>query len=205
MEYWALQFKLLQMLPNPEHLRSPGPLGINENKIVPGTAAEAVANLETVIRMYYRRHSFQACDTYMTNFVLMLVTLMMEAIKQRTGATSAAHLEHLRSTVLLSVKCLYDQGKNVHCSNIIYRLLRDGLEPSEMSVLRRYISPSEEAEKEPLDPQQARSHYPITVMRFDEDPEATLMENMVREYNRMALGSPPAAGESPGQGDDGGG
>jgi hypothetical protein len=193
------------MVPHAEPLRSPGPLGVNENRIVPGTAAEAVANLETVIRMYYRRHSFQACDTFMTNFVLMLATLMMEAIKQRTGVTSATHLEHLRSTVLLCVKCLYDQGKSVHCSNVIYRLLRDGLEPNEMGILRGYIAPSEEAEKEPLDPQQARSNYPITVMRFDEDPEATLMENMVKQYNRMALGSPPAAGESPSQRDSGDG
>jgi hypothetical protein len=167
--------------------QSPASPGLSEDNIIPGTTAEAAANLETVPRMYYTRHSFQVADVFLANFLTMVAKLMIEALKARTGLTKADHINSLRSTLLLCLKGLNGQGRNIHCTYVIYRLLRDSLEPMEVNILRGYIATDEENDSKPLDPQQARSHFPITIMRLDEDPEASFMVNMVKEYNTMVI------------------
>lgn len=103
----------------------------------------AMRNLETVARLYYLRHGFEACDSFMTYFLALLASISLRALE---GSGDGARLspgrgrpEVLRSTLVLAMKGLRDQGRHLHVCKVLFRLLRDRLPPAEADILGRFV------------------------------------------------------------------
>ncbi|KKO98434.1 hypothetical protein THAR02_09461 [Trichoderma harzianum] len=149
------------------------------------TAAHAAARLETVGRLYYIRHSFEYCDPFLTIHLSFIAGGAMDSLKM-TPADDVETIKSLRSTIILSLKGLYDQGQHIHLTSVIYRLLRDRLAPRDLAILQNYVVWDPLTTEEPLLVEYAQSHYPLTMGNKDEDPTSVRLENLVKEYEQLS-------------------
>lgn len=115
----------------------------------PGTALDvtwrdiikhAEVRLETLLRLYYLRHSFESYDPLLMHWLMFLG----DTVLQRLDSTSArlmsrSDVESMRSTLILCAKGLYDQGHNYHIAVLVYRLLRDRMKANDLDLLRTHI------------------------------------------------------------------
>ncbi|KAL7822712.1 hypothetical protein V8C26DRAFT_179922 [Trichoderma gracile] len=149
------------------------------------TAAHAAARLETVARLYYIRHSFEYCDPFLTIHLSFVAGGAMDSLKL-TPAHDVETIRSLKSTIILSLKGLYDQGQHIHLTSVIYRLLRDRLSPEDLALLQNYVVWDPMAPEEPLLVQYAQSHYPLTMGSKHQDPTSTRLENLVKKYGQLS-------------------
>lgn len=149
------------------------------------TAAHAAARLETVGRLYYIRHSFEYCDPFLTIHLSFIAGGALDSLKM-TPADDVETIKSLRSTIILSLKGLYDQGQHIHLTSVIYRLLRDRLAPRDLAILQNYVVWDPLTAEEPLLVEYAQSHYPLTMGNKDEDPISVRLENLVKEYEQLS-------------------
>lgn len=149
------------------------------------TAAHAAARLETVGRLYFIRHSFEYCDPFLTIHLSFIAGAALDSLKL-TPAHDVETIKSLRSTIILSLKGLYDQGQHVHLTSVIYRLLRDRLGPQDLAILQNYVVWDPLTPEEPLLVQYAQSHYPLTMGSKHEDPTSARLENLVKQYERLS-------------------
>ncbi|KAK1252494.1 hypothetical protein MKX08_003681 [Trichoderma sp. CBMAI-0020] len=165
--------------------------GISEPSILKketahSTASHAASRLETVTRLYYIRHSFEYCDSFLTIHLSFVAGAAMDALKA-TPAHEASTARSLKSTIILSLKGLYEQGRHIHLTSVIYRLLRDRLEPKDLELLQNHVDWDPLTPEEPLLVQYAQSHYPLTMGRKEADPDGARLENLVKQYDQLAF------------------
>lgn len=185
MEYYVVLICMAQM----RVLKSEGTVTEEEDELVVvarNTAAQtlpyAVVRLETVIRLYYLRHSFKFCDTYMTYFLSMLVNIVMESKSGKLVAFKEKDsLEHLRSTLVLCLQGLADQGRHAHVTAVICKLLLERQAPEDANMLGGYI-PLDILETRSTMDERVYSAYPLQ-SGMAENPDASRLENLVKKYN----------------------
>ena len=185
MEYHALVFALSHGQLGPDLPSAPAPDGAES--IVPEATSVAIARLETVARLYYMRHSFEHCDSFLTFFLSTLGLARLAGLE--ASAKNSEQLRSMRSTVILCIKGLYDQGQHVHIAAAVYRLLRGRLSACDLEAVESHVQWEPADEEEPLIAQHVQSQWPLTIIGLDQDPEASTLDNLARQYDRMSLGA----------------
>lgn len=102
---------------------------------------ESVTRLETLLRLYYLRHGFEAFDSFLIHFLGTLNHLSMNAIESNADH---AYLEPHRSTVVLITKGIYDQGQCHFTARAVLRLQVSLMRPEDVELLRRHVEMEEE-------------------------------------------------------------
>ncbi|KAG5756739.1 hypothetical protein H9Q70_000625 [Fusarium xylarioides] len=186
MEYCVLLFKVAQMAQEEiEPPRTPTGEAVNNNTRPSRTVQYALRCLETVLRLYHLRHSFEHGDTYLTYFLSILAYSTTENMNRSSiSPDDVKALETLRATLLLAVKGLYDQGQHVYVSSVMCRLIRDRMTKEEMTALRRYTMWKGD---QPLVPHYLRSTFPVTVMMLEEDWKLETVESLAKKYDQLAI------------------
>ncbi|KAI8710723.1 Zn(2)-C6 fungal-type domain-containing protein [Fusarium sp. LHS14.1] len=186
MEYCVLLFKVAQMVPEETKLRpSTGAKAVDDDTRPPTAVAYALRCLETVLRLYYLRHSFEHTDTFLTYFLSILANMTIESMNSDSVSPDDVEtLKSLRATLILAVKGLYDQGQHVYVSSVICRLMRDRMTDGDMDALRRHTTWEDD---QPLVPQYIMSAFPVTIVKQDEDWQLETVENLAKKYDELAL------------------
>ncbi|KAK4661170.1 LOW QUALITY PROTEIN: uncharacterized protein QC763_704630 [Podospora pseudopauciseta] len=107
---------------------------------------------ETLLRLYYLRHGFEALDVFIMVSLMTLAFITTKELEdtrlslaQPPSEEQKAHIDSLRATLVLCTRGLYDQGKSYYLSQTIFRLVRSGMHVDEKELLREYASlPDEE-------------------------------------------------------------
>ncbi|KAL7936549.1 hypothetical protein V8C35DRAFT_295798 [Trichoderma chlorosporum] len=99
--------------------------------------AESKKHLQTLIRLYYLRHGYDAMDLFIVIPLMLAGSDCVEAINDQTPA---AELEVLRSTLILVAKGLYSQRRNHYLAEALFRVIRGRMRPSELSLLRNTMT-----------------------------------------------------------------
>ncbi|KAK2598562.1 hypothetical protein N8I77_011965 [Diaporthe amygdali] len=158
----------------------------------------AMRHLETVARLYYMRHGFEACDSFLAYFLALLASISLRALE---GSGDGARLspgrgrpEVLRSTLILAMKGLRDQGRHLHVCKVLFRLLRDRLRLADADILGRFVvapgdKEEEEEEKEVDLALHTRSRFPVPIVKMGEDLNASILENLLEKYQTVSLES----------------
>ncbi|KAK9420218.1 hypothetical protein SUNI508_06747 [Seiridium unicorne] len=89
----------------------------------------AKACFETLLRMYYIRHGFEAYDYALFQY---LAQLAFSALRDSAAVSTNVERKELQSTQLLCAKGLWDQGKNVLICQAIFSQFRYLLKDSEV-------------------------------------------------------------------------
>lgn len=189
--------------------------------LVSSAGPAAMRHLETVARLYYMRHGFEACDSSLAYFLALLASISLRALEGGgDGARLAAGRgwpEVLRSTLILAMKGLHDQGRHLHVCKVLFRLLRDRMQAAEADILGRFVISSGEGgggggsgdgggegEGEGSEADLAlhtRSRFPLPVVKMGEDLNAAILENLVEKYQAVSLESSDSTGSGNGEED----
>ncbi|KAI8723046.1 Zn(2)-C6 fungal-type domain-containing protein [Fusarium sp. LHS14.1] len=142
--------------------------------------ADAKKHLQTLVRLYYLRHGFEAMDLFVVIPLMLTGYDCIDAIGDHTPATE---LETLRSTLILIAQGLYSQRRNHYLAEALFRVIRGRMRPQELALLRGTMSLEEqEAVKELNVMQPVRSHWPVSVVKKQEDVDAHILKNLVKSY-----------------------
>ncbi|KAL7952129.1 hypothetical protein V8C42DRAFT_306225 [Trichoderma barbatum] len=189
MEYHATIVALLQTPVDDDRFSSEAEMNevTDSQEPLQEVILHAMVRLETIARIYYLRHSFQFCDTYLGFF---LSTLGLSAVG-RLKSTTLEHerFKHLMSTIVLCIKGLYDQGQHVHVASAVYRLLRGRLSLAELKLVQAYVNWNIMDDNGLLITQHIQSQWPLPIISKQKDTEATTLENLARQYNEMSVSS----------------
>jgi hypothetical protein len=169
------------------------PLSEHQREAARDITAQAIAQLETLLRIYYLRHGFQSYDSMLLVHLVHLgnVALMRLARSEIDPAyTGDAQdtIESLRSTLILCLKGLYDQSKNFYLSGVVLGVMKNRLSAENRDIVGQYIMlHGPDADPEPTDrSQRITSDYVIPVVNLNEDPEAGRLANMVLHFSRLS-------------------
>lgn len=141
--------------------------------------------LQTLVRLYYLRHGFDAMDLFI---VIPLVMAGFKCIDAITDQTPEAKLQDLRSTLVLVVKGLYEQRRNHYLAEALYRVVRGRMRPQEVALLKETVDLGEDDDRaagRQAMVQTVRSHWPVSIVRKDEDVDAYLLTNLVDNYAHL--------------------
>ena len=169
------------------------PLSEHQRAVARDITAQATAQLESLLRIYYLRHGFEAYDSLLLVHLVHLgnVSLTRLAEIERNPEvlrTSNKTVEDLRSTLILCLKGLYDQSKNFYLSGVVLGVMKNRLSAESRNLVGRFITLKDpDADPEPADRSQTIiSDYVIPVVNLNEDPEAGRLANMVHEFGRLS-------------------
>lgn len=188
MEYCILLFKVAQMVSGGPTTRPQASPETTNDKSQPSRGvAYALRCLETVLRVYYLRWSFEHTDTFLTYFLSILADMTIESINSASiSPNDEETLKILRATLILCVKGLYDQGQHIFVSSIICRLMQDRMTDQDMNELRRCTT---WGDNQPLVSQYAGVTFPVNILKMkpDEGSKMETIENLAKKYNQLAL------------------
>jgi hypothetical protein len=169
------------------------PLSDNQRSISREITAQATAQLETLLRIYYMRHGFEAYDAMLLVHLVHLanVTLARLAQIEQTPDPPEASLEDtetLRSTLILCLKGLHDQSKNFYLSGVVFDVMKNRLSPENRNLVGRFVTLADSnVEDRSMDrSQRITSDYVIPVVNLNEHPDAGRLANMVLEFGSMS-------------------
>ncbi|KAK4155533.1 hypothetical protein C8A00DRAFT_13446 [Chaetomidium leptoderma] len=97
---------------------------------------EAVTHLETILRLYYLRHGFEAADSFLLHFLGLLNHVTMNAIETSTGSS---FLEARRSTLVLLTKGIHDQSRVHFVARAVLRLQLSLMRLEDVELLRQFV------------------------------------------------------------------
>lgn len=151
----------------------------------------AYVNIETLVRLYYVRYSYDSYDAFMVMMFLLLVG--NRSLDNLESASDPLSIEDLRASVMLCAKGLHDQGKNSHLFHIVYYVLRGRIQPRDRDLLLTHVKEGGGVDKEVL-LQYNESQWPVPIIKINEDPRTALLQNLVKRYEDLSLDATSAPG-----------
>ncbi|KAI9705941.1 MAG: hypothetical protein M1836_005347 [Candelina mexicana] len=128
--------------------------------------ADARKNLQTLIRLYYLRHGFDAMDLF------IVIPLMLAA------------------------KGLCSQRQNHFLAQALYQVIRGRMRPQEVALLKDAVNLDEDEPNEKRVMLQAvRSHWPVSVVKKMDDLDSHLLTNLVENYAHLNMEEKPVAAQ----------
>lgn len=144
------------------------------------TIADAKKYLQTLVRLYYIRHGYDAMDLFI---VIPLVLIASECVEDVTDQMPTAQLEVLRSTLILAATGLYSQRRNHYLAEALFRVIYARMRRPEIALLKDSMKMDETEWNERQGMAQAvRSQWPVSVVRKKEDLDSHILENLVENY-----------------------
>jgi hypothetical protein len=190
-EYYGTLIKLFQSILSDEDSEPESPA---MDKTFRDVIKYSEIRLETLIRLHYLRHSFDEYSPRLMYWLIFLGNMAVEGIRANNGDPTgrSAHRpsnKTLRSTLILCAKGLYSQGENYHLAVPVYRALRDRMKPSDVDLLRTYVTTRDSDADQPLMMQYIQSQWPVPIIKLSEDPKMGSLEKLVSKYGNMSLGT----------------
>ncbi|GAM82987.1 hypothetical protein ANO11243_009730 [Dothideomycetidae sp. 11243] len=172
MYYHHLHLTIFEPLLNTHTTIEPSP-----QKIV----AESYRRLQTLFRLYYLRHGYEAMDLFIVIPLMFTGVKCLDAIDDNAPP---AELETLRATLVLVASGLYTQRKNHYLAEALYRVVRARMRPQEAELLKMAADLDDEkgVQQQQLK-HKVRSHWPVSVIKRKEDLDSQILANLVKSLH----------------------
>ena len=158
--------------------------------------ADATKLLQTLVRLYYLRHGYDAMDLFIVIPLMLVGFKSLDAIDKQP---SADRLEFLRSTLMLVAKGLARQRRNHYLAEALYRVIRGRMRPQEVRLLKESVDLDEDETDDRRALMQAvRSHWPVSVVTKKEDLDAHILKNLVENFATFDVDNIPTSQEMQG-------
>ncbi|KAI1865349.1 uncharacterized protein JN550_008397 [Neoarthrinium moseri] len=208
-EYHGVLVSLYQMLENqPTAYATPSiPRNIARER-----SADAAIRFETLVRLYYLRHSFEHTDTFLTSILSFLANIMFQTLEstkrdastedgdEKTPVVDDDRRRNIRSTLILAAKGLHDQSRNAYVTGVIFHLVRSRLSPEDLAALNAYVSPREVEAVYSRLPRTVRSQWPMAIIGSNADMNKSQLRNLVKQLEAASLTDDQVAKSEEGQG-----
>lgn len=148
--------------------------------------AQAMMHLESLLRLYYLRHGFDAFDALLLVHLVhlsnaTLTRLARIKLNPESQYASPNDIQLLRSTLILCLKGLHDQFKNFYMSGVVFCAMRNRLSAEDRDLVGRFVTMKDpDTDQEAiLKAQPILSEYVIPMVNLNEDSEAGKVVKMV--------------------------
>ncbi|KAF5000287.1 hypothetical protein FGRMN_1919 [Fusarium graminum] len=152
--------------------------------------ASSKRNLQTLIRLYYLRHGFEATDLFI---VIPLMVIAYDATNTIKEGISEEETEKLRSTLILMAYGLYHQRRSHYLAQALFRVIRGKMRPQEIGLLRSSMALEKgEVDPEPEVAVTVRSRWPVSgVVKRHEDVKSHMLSNLVDSLENVDVKENP--------------
>jgi len=141
--------------------------------------------LETLIRLYYIRHSYDTHHGFFTYFFMLLGNMAIETLRHARHAPDSQ--KAFRQTLILCATGLESQAQSIHLANLTFQALLDRIDPEDAQLVRSYCRPKEEdADLEALK-RYSMSQWPLPVIKLDEDPSTAMFDTLLKASGDMSI------------------
>ncbi|KAL7972873.1 hypothetical protein HDV63DRAFT_392551 [Trichoderma sp. SZMC 28014] len=149
--------------------------------------ADAKKYLQTLVRLYYIRHGYDAMDLFL---VIPLMLIASDSVEVVNDQMPTDQLELLRSTLILAATGLYSQRRNHYLAEALFRVIYGRMRPHEITLLKDSIKIDEREWDERQGMTQAvRSQWPVSIVRKKEDLDSHILTNLVTNYAHLNVGN----------------
>lgn len=187
MDYWFITARLFEQASVVEEGENAGSPPMEES---PGIiVTHALANLQTLIRLYYSCHGNDMNDMFLAAMCSYVGLGALHAITQLDESASELRQGH-ESTALLCAGVAHDQSINTHLSDIIFRLMQQTLPATLAAQLVRFFHISDVNQaKMDLISRHTRSSWPVNVALAPSGADDRRLDNLVRAIRDLSVDS----------------
>jgi hypothetical protein len=147
------------------------------------------ASLQALLHMFYQRHGFEDPHIFLLQ---VLVQLGFDALEHLR--TPEAHQQPLvaaikatRATLILCAKGLRDQGRNFFLSELVFRVLREKMNPIDAELLEDWAQIKGEARRDSVTLEHVDSEYPVNVKSITSDPTEWRLRRLLTSAGDLKL------------------
>ncbi|KXJ86060.1 putative C6 transcription factor [Microdochium bolleyi] len=158
---------------------------------------EASKHLQTLLRLYFLRHGFEAMDIFLIVPLMLLGDECICALAKQTAQPgtiiSPRQLEALRSTLILVAQGLYQQRRSHYLAEALFRVVRGRMHPAEAALLKNAMALDEQdgaadaAQQKRAMAQPVRSHWPVRVVRDRQGLDEQVLKKLVDSYAHLNI------------------
>lgn len=129
---------LIKLIPTSSSLDDPVILDICAGQTPTFAIHEASLLLETVVRIYYLRHSFEFYDPWVAFALTILGNTAIANLA--AGADDEQNSESYQSTLILSAQGLETESAYYHLSTLLAVQLQSAMKPHDLQLVRTYVT-----------------------------------------------------------------
>ena len=173
---------------------SSDPLTTYQRNTAQAIMTQSTIQLESILRIYYLRHSFELYDPMLIIFLAHLANTILDSIEkleQDPNSVPSETSESLLSTMILCFKGLHDQSKNAYIASLMLAVMRERLSADVRNAIGRHVlydDPDGEPELvEELITKQSQpmiSELVLPGTDLNEDPKVWRLGNLADEARR---------------------
>lgn len=140
--------------------------------------------LESIIYIYYARHSFANCDTPMLSYFDLIGFGALKDLKSTNGKDRFSRL----GAAILCAKGLREQANHFYMAEVFYVIMRDAMSPEVLRELEKDHESIENGEKRKrLMVEHVFSHYPLNSPYLHEVSAEHRLDELVKSYEALDL------------------
>ena len=147
--------------------------------------SNAERDMNVLIRLYYFRHGFEDAHVYLTAPLSKLGFLSLHNIHDKM---TPQELHYARSSLLLALKGLREQGRNYYIVRTIYYIIKNQLRPQEARLLQGQEDLEVESNKDPGLLGEIQSAWTPTVVDISDDPSVAELSKLAKRFLKLDSG-----------------
>lgn len=152
---------------------------------------DATMYLQTLIRIYYLRHGYEAMDLFIVIPLMLSASDCVDAIDSHCASNAYASsdtLDDIRSMLILVVMGLFTQRKNHYLANALFHVIRGRMRPQEVALFRAVGNiDADQIDGKAHMAQAVRSHWPVSVVRRKDEVDKHILNNLVENYAHLSV------------------
>lgn len=150
------------------------------NHTIRDVGTQGRARLESLVRLYYLRHSFKALDIMLIMYLLLLGSISVRVLAPGGGggggggaavAGGGDGTQRDASTFLLCAKGLHDQGQNQYLGSLMFNMLSGLVDPTNQALVSDLSRIKAEFCGTEVKPEYVHMEWPVYSWIDSENPE----------------------------------
>jgi hypothetical protein len=184
LEYQSLVMQLFQTQPSTQH----NPLALSAITMTESPediVSHANICIETLMRLYYMRHSYDSHHAFFIYFFMLLGNMAIETLRRSRSAPDSQ--KAFRQTLILCATGLESQAQSFHLANLTFRALLARVDAEDVQLVSSYCKPRDEVIDQMLVKQYAQSQWVLPIIKLGEDTEGAMLDHLLRDARKLSL------------------
>ncbi|CAI6315083.1 unnamed protein product [Periconia digitata] len=147
--------------------------------------SNAERDINVLVRLYHLRHGFEDPHVYLTSPLVKLGFMSLHSINDQTPPEI---LHYTRSSLLLALKGLREQGRNYYITRTVYHIIKNQLRSEEARLLRGTEDPESELDKSPELESEIQSAWTPTVVDISDGASEDELSKLAKRFLKLDSG-----------------
>lgn len=157
-----------------------------DDELIPkDIVSNAERDINVLLRLYHSRHGFEDPHVYLS---IPLVKLGFMSLHSINDQMPPEKLDHMRSSLLLALKGLREQGRSYYVTRTVYYIIKNQLRPEEARLLQGAEDPESELDRSPELESEIQSAWTPTFVDISDDPSEDELSKLAKRFLKLDSG-----------------